>query len=228
VKKYLLLLLLLVLTNVNILFSQVLPVHCDSLITPNQIINLSPLQDTVSFSVDNIALSADTPGLTDYILTSITLDNYLVIDSIQHTKTTPGLPTYLYSYQTYLFDIYYETSTIPNDYSIDGSFDIYVSGLADSTCHIPFTMKFNTVTAIETKSDWNEINVFPNPASSLITIDSDFPIAEIYISAISGETLLRTQEKTIDIEQLPNGIYFLKTIYSDKEKPFTINRIIKI
>lgn len=220
--------LLLVIINTSSLFSQIIPIHCDSLVSQNQILNLSPFQDTVSFSIDNIALSASQPGLTNYISTSVVLDNDLVIDSVGHTKTSSGLTTYLYQSQDYVLDIHYSTSIIPNNYSVDGAFEVFVSGLNSSTCRVPFTMHFNTVAPVkEIGVEHNDIKIYPNPSSNSITINSDFKIDEIQILNTSGISLLKSKDKVIDINALPSGVYFLKILYNDENKLLTIRKVIK-
>jgi len=57
--------------------------------------------------------------------------------------------------------------------------------------------------------------LFPNPASDLVHIESDFAIDHVEIRDLRGNIALRTQEMPIPVGQLSSGIYFVK-IHSDK------------
>jgi hypothetical protein len=66
------------------------------------------------------------------------------------------------------------------------------------------------LTSIEEQS----VNVFPNPAKSQITIQSNNEILEIELFNADGQTLLHKDAmnslEVIDVSELRNGIYFLK------------------
>jgi hypothetical protein len=62
----------------------------------------------------------------------------------------------------------------------------------------------------------SQINVYPNPATSQIHIIADnTEIKEIVLYAINGQFLKKTVKTTIQIEELPSGMYFLQ-IKTDK------------
>ncbi len=69
----------------------------------------------------------------------------------------------------------------------------------------------------------NPVKIYPNPATNQLTVYSEqVTVKEITIENVLGETLYRstlaastgsaTQASTIDISQLPKGIYFIKVI----------------
>lgn len=61
----------------------------------------------------------------------------------------------------------------------------------------------------ELKTD-KGILVYPNPTTGLITIISDATIENIIIRNALGETVLQSKLKTIHLEKLANGIYFIE------------------
>ncbi len=78
--------------------------------------------------------------------------------------------------------------------------------------------RYNSATATQTidittsvkLTNEQKLSVFPNPASSYITINGETNIpVEIY--SITGNLLIKTTDKNIQIKHLPNGIYLLKS-----------------
>lgn len=61
----------------------------------------------------------------------------------------------------------------------------------------------------------NSIKIYPNPASSSfqISTENEIKLVEIYDSL--GRKLIRTQNKQIDVSQLPRGIYLVKITSSE-------------
>ncbi len=54
----------------------------------------------------------------------------------------------------------------------------------------------------------NAFEIYPNPASNLITIDAEFDVATIYSQ--TGSVIKTSTDKEVDIFDLANGIYFVK------------------
>ena len=69
-------------------------------------------------------------------------------------------------------------------------------------------MKYHNIT--DTSDD---IYVYPNPTSGIITIDVEDPI-EYFITNINGQVVkngtVSYDSQLIDISNLPNGMYFIK------------------
>ncbi|MEI7677153.1 MAG: T9SS type A sorting domain-containing protein, partial [Bacteroidales bacterium] len=62
-------------------------------------------------------------------------------------------------------------------------------------------------------SESNRLEVFPNPTKSSLSFYSSVPIQSIEICDLSGKRVMKTHktvEKSIDVSQLKNGMYFLK------------------
>ena len=58
--------------------------------------------------------------------------------------------------------------------------------------------------------EFSDISIYPNPVKGILTIDGDYFSATIY--DLFGKLLLTTDyQKTIDVETLSNGVYFIKT-----------------
>jgi hypothetical protein len=70
------------------------------------------------------------------------------------------------------------------------------------------------------------VHVSPNPAGSVINIQTSRPINYVELYDLSGKVVLRKNEphNSLDISSLSRGIYFLKTILNNGP---TINKIIK-
>jgi peptidoglycan/xylan/chitin deacetylase (PgdA/CDA1 family)/lysophospholipase L1-like esterase len=87
----------------------------------------------------------------------------------------------------------------------------------------------NSLTAISIHT--NDLQLFPNPANSSITIDSKYEISEVEICNSLGTEYLHLTNKTemsntIDISFLPNGFYVV-LVHTDSgliEKPFVVIR----
>lgn len=75
----------------------------------------------------------------------------------------------------------------------------------------------NTNVSVESEIDANAlITVFPNPVSRILHVQAKTPIEDIEILDVSGRKVLSLQAKRsdveIDVSDLPNGIYIVKTI----------------
>ena len=75
--------------------------------------------------------------------------------------------------------------------------------------------------------DTNEINVYPNPTKSLLFIDNPFNLnLSAEVIDISGKQILRQQSTnrtiTLDINNRPSGIYFVKVSSDKKASSFKI------
>ena len=58
----------------------------------------------------------------------------------------------------------------------------------------------------------NKFSCYPNPANDYIFVDALDPIEYIHIYNINGELMTKTTDKSICLEQLPNGIYVLHIV----------------
>ena len=81
-------------------------------------------------------------------------------------------------------------------------------------------------TGVVTNTMTKDLQVFPNPAGSVINIQTSRPINYLELYDLSGKVVLRKSEphNSLDISSLSRGIYFLKTML---DNGMTINKIIK-
>ena len=54
------------------------------------------------------------------------------------------------------------------------------------------------------------MSFYPNPASSFITVEG-VSNSQIEIYSLTGSLLIKSTDKTINIEHLPAGIYLVRT-----------------
>ena len=69
------------------------------------------------------------------------------------------------------------------------------------------------ITELDNNIDLNsKVNIYPNPTSNHISIDTELNISEINIIDITGKIVMITKENTntINIVNLSDGIYFIK------------------
>ena len=74
------------------------------------------------------------------------------------------------------------------------------------------------------------INVYPNPCTQTVTIESEYQIKNISVISITGEICYQlnftaTNKVKIDSENFPNGIYMIEVVLSDDT--VQVSRIIK-
>jgi hypothetical protein len=93
-----------------------------------------------------------------------------------------------------------------------------------------FIMKEDTPTAIKNKQDVSNILVYPNPVKNVLNIKINDKYDIIQVINTSG-VVLKTlnckgmSEVRVDMQQLPKGIYFIKT--ENTEKNTVVQKVIK-
>lgn len=77
---------------------------------------------------------------------------------------------------------------------------------------------YNVSMGVGATSTVNEITIFPNPATGIVNIQAGDNVTAI-VSSIEGKTVMtQNQVKTIDIAQLPQGVYLLSLYNADGMK----------
>lgn len=76
-----------------------------------------------------------------------------------------------------------------------------------------FTLSIDNYTTLDRK-----LNIYPNPTSSQLTIDSNLAIYEISIIDITGKLIKTINQfnRTLNVADFSNGIYFIKININDK------------
>ena len=66
------------------------------------------------------------------------------------------------------------------------------------------------------------VSIYPNPTSSMVTIEMDQEFNGAELLNMQGQVVLKSDLPTIDMNVLPNGMYFIKVVGVNK-----LHRIIK-
>lgn len=141
-------------------------------------------------------------------------DNYLVLLSTTDTQVS--------SFTDTLIHVWPENAEWTNR-----QIDLSLNGYNDQTVYIAFVnvTENGFKLYIDDIHIWKEdpvgiseiaheirANVYPNPTSGLITVESDEQIERIVLMSSNGVTLAKTTEKTIDLASFPSGVYFLNIL----------------
>lgn len=82
-------------------------------------------------------------------------------------------------------------------------------------CYGALKMRENPILENEDILSDDNLNVYPNPSNSKITISTNSPLIYISIIDLTGKEVLKTKEKTLDISELSNGIYLVKCYFEN-------------
>lgn len=76
-------------------------------------------------------------------------------------------------------------------------------------------------TGIDQLTNNGSMLMFPNPAGNILNIKSSNDIDKIQISNLTGQVIITeakiSKEHKLNLENISNGVYFLKVIYTDKQ-----------
>ncbi len=181
-------------------------IYCDSIIGTTRLLRVEPGELKTSFSFNNIASNADAVSKTRYVYQWVTIENNPVIASIAATSTS-GLPTYIYSNQTFEYDITYKSNSDTG--TIIGFHHIYIGGFPADTCHIPFKIIVDQPTGFSFLEQENS-NLYPNPARTEVSVSlPENASANIY--ALGGQLVeAPINGSTINVSHLPKGVYIVE------------------
>lgn len=82
-------------------------------------------------------------------------------------------------------------------------------------CYGALKMRENPILENEDILSDDNLNVYPNPSNSKITISTNSPLTFISIIDLTGKEVLKTKEKTLDISELSNGMYLVKCYFEN-------------
>ena len=96
---------------------------------------------------------------------------------------------------------------------LDLKFNVPASGNYNGDVFYIDDMKQQTSTALSTKSiEVNTVGVYPNPTSEILTINTTENFKLVTIIDILGKTVKTLKDtKVLNVSDLVNGVYFLKT-----------------
>ncbi|WP_040279905.1 T9SS type A sorting domain-containing protein [Psychroserpens damuponensis] len=83
----------------------------------------------------------------------------------------------------------------------------------------------STLSTSNLELDRNKISLYPNPTHSTLNIKSYQSIESAKVYTLLGQEVLKTNAKTIDVSNLPNGVYLIQI--SDLEGNQHVKRFIK-
>jgi hypothetical protein len=99
-----------------------------------------------------------------------------------------------------------------------GNYSVIVTSLYDCSSPMSSSFYYRVTDIAETDADY--LNVFPNPATSYLTIDvNGLQVDKLTVSDIQGRILHienRPSAKTVDISSLKQGIYFAEVVVAGK------------
>ena len=116
-----------------------------------------------------------------------------------------------------------ETIYLDTDFAENHSYEYYVVAKYDDDCESicdPVTIELGDLSV---NDHCNNLGIYPNPAKNSIRIlGSDFQSAEIFNTL--GQKVMTSESAEINVENLPNGVYFvhLRGLNTDKQVKFVI------
>ena len=114
---------------------------------------------------------------------------------------------------TLVFEDWDEPDAIITDNSIIGDGRSDEDGV-DNTYHLPDVM--DKIVSYREKKYETNFDIYPNPATSVLHINVERkPESVMVLSLTGGRIVLRSNETTIDVSGLENGIYFVELVYID-------------
>lgn len=145
---------------------------------------------------------------------SITLSRTVVCQGESITLTGTGATTYSWNTTATSAAISIIPTSAVSNYSVTGT---DANGCKDTETLLLIA---NPCVGIETiNGDSQVVNFYPNPSNGLFSIQSSKQLSAIQITDINGKIVfladLNESNPAINVEQLSNGIYFVKTIFAD-------------
>ena len=94
-------------------------------------------------------------------------------------------------------------------------------------------MKFDATTDVKSvAAAGSSLSVFPNPASTQITVSASFPINEIVITDLLGQTVYSVKysgglQVSVDVAELPKGVYLVRVNPSAGSGQAVVRKFVK-
>jgi len=76
-------------------------------------------------------------------------------------------------------------------------------------------VEWKQVTASADKFDADKVKIYPNPTTGMFFIDTDIDAKSIEIYNTSGQRILKTNQKNINLENASNGLYIVNVYAAD-------------
>ncbi len=76
----------------------------------------------------------------------------------------------------------------------------------------------------EVQLDQSQVKLYPNPASTILNIQSKYPVTSVQVLSMSGQLLHQSDDSKINLESFNDGLYLIKI---STEKGIVTKRFIK-
>ena len=133
---------------------------------------------------------------------------------LELSTVTGGTPGYTYTWNESGNNVGTGTSYVV---SSNGTYSLEATD-ANNCTSTSNSITYNVASVIN--GEEVSFRVYPNPASSEINIQSNVQIEKIELINIQGQNILETKQSQLNIEGIPNGIYFVRV--NDIHGPFKI------
>lgn len=164
------------------------------------------ISDVEGFAIDNFGIeectgTTPTAGFT-YVANG---------EHVEFTNTSTGATSYSWDFG----DLQSSTDENPvHDYfAFDNAYLVTLTVFGDCSS-ITFTDSVAIIITNIENISLSNINVYPNPANEILNINTNYVIDNVVITDITGKIIenisLNTQQNSINISDLENGIYFVK------------------
>ncbi len=167
------------------------------------------------FAVATVAAITNTTAPTVTAGTS----NTLICIGQTATLTSNGANTYSWS-TTATGSSIVVSPTVTANYTVIGT---AVNGCTNSAT---VTQSVSTCAGVNQIANQNQINIFPNPATETINVQSSTKINSIKLSSVDGKLIIEKTVKdnytSINISELSQGVYFMQCITESGEKYFKV------
>lgn len=76
-------------------------------------------------------------------------------------------------------------------------------------------VEWKQVTASNDKFDAYKVKIYPNPTTGMLFIDTDIDVKSIEVYNTAGQRIIKTNQKTINLENAANGLYIVNVYAAD-------------
>lgn len=98
--------------------------------------------------------------------------------------------------------------------------DILVFDATQSVNQLVFCDLFTSVE----DNFFEDVEVYPNPTSGILNVEADHSVDLLHLTNQLGQSILSTTQSTLDLTDLPSGLYLLEIVTNDRS---FVKRIVK-
>jgi len=116
------------------------------------------------------------------------------------------------------------TIELPSDTELVEGTTYYVTSYANDCESAPLAILFDEDAASTSDFEFSNLVIYPNPSSDIIYIGGVEGIDKIVLYDITGKMIFTTQNNTIDISSLSDGLYLIEIFKGNSKK---VSKIVK-